>query len=209
MSEHHLHAEMLWSQQFRIKIYSFAFFLFLFSAPFLMADPGGTYPGQSCLGNNNPCSNYCSGSTDCYKTNCRIYIEPSGDRNCVCDYYCHGSLVPGGPYGHICSPSCSGKTCGGDGCGGSCGTCAAGMTCAAGNCVAAFFEVMRVKCPAPMGEVRIAGTLHGSSSLKIQKNGEPYGVVMVPTGDPDASCVRIQMPGGPQALRKCGASDCS
>lgn len=58
-----------------------------------MADTG------SCS-NNNACSNYC-GNVACSRENCHLGVEYGQPNNCICNYYCDGSLVPGGPYGRV------------------------------------------------------------------------------------------------------------
>lgn len=75
-----------------------------------------------------------------------------------------------------------------------------------------YKEVMKVDCPAPLGQVRIAGIKNGLSPMKIQKSDGVYGIELVdPVSDPtNASCVRVQVPSlGTRAFRKCGASDCA
>jgi hypothetical protein len=79
--------------------------------------------------------------------------------------------------------------------------------------VPSYKEVMRVNCPAPAGVTRIAGTLNGTSSLKIQKSDGTYGIELVDpytsgtTPNPEASCVNIQMSTGRKAFRKCGGTE--
>ena len=72
-----------------------------------------------------------------------------------------------------------------------------------------FAEVMKVQCPGVATSVRIAGVKNGTSSLKIRKGNETYGIELVASGAPNASCVNIQMPApkGQMALRKCNATD--
>ena len=139
-------------------------------------------------------------------------IGTTGKR-CRC---CHLALCGGSKF--RCGDDCSESSCFGCGklFGGDCeGGGTDGCTLDTSSDCPTYTEVMRVQCPSPAGEVRIAGTKGGPSSLKIQKSDGAYGIEVVPVGGTNASCVHIQMPkagGGSEekVLRKCGgtAPDC-
>ncbi len=132
--------------------------------------------------------------------------------------YCATGIAMACPGDCGCANPLAAFTCGGDysgcitrgsatGCLDNC--CLLGWT--ATGCspsVPTYTEIMRVRCPSPVGEVRIAGILNGTSSLKMQKDGDTYGVALVAPGDSEASCVNVQMPApvGQRALRKCGGT---
>jgi len=178
----------------------------------------GAWAFNCCVRCCKKCTKSCKSETG---TACGASRDDGCKTGCGTGTYCASGTCSGGTC--VCNDQCKSAAttaCGtslNNGCRTGCGTgtyCANGAVCTGGVCAFGYIEVMKVQCPSVAPStvsttVRIAGVKNGTSSLKIQKGSETYGIELVASGASNASCVNIQMPApiGQKALRKCNTTD--